>query len=32
LWILFFFILILTIVMTYTSKYWVYYEVNPEDK
>jgi multiple sugar transport system permease protein len=31
LWILFFFILVLTIVMTYTSKYWVYYEVNPED-
>lgn len=32
LWILFFFILVLTIVVTYTSKYWVYYEVNPEDQ
>ncbi len=31
LWILFFLILVLTIAMTYTSKYWVYYEVNPED-
>lgn len=32
LWILFCFILILTLVVTFTSKYWVYYEVNPEDR
>ncbi len=32
LWMLFAFILVLTILVTYTSKYWVYYEVSPEDK
>jgi ABC-type sugar transport system permease subunit len=32
LWILFVFILAVTLIFTSTSKYWVYYEVNPESK
>ena len=31
LWILFGFILILTLIISYTSKYWVFYEVDPEE-
>jgi multiple sugar transport system permease protein len=32
LWIMFIFILLITIVFTYTSKFWVYYEVSPDKK
>ncbi len=32
LWLLFCVILILTLIVTYTSKYWVYYEVNPQEE
>jgi multiple sugar transport system permease protein len=32
LWLLFLFILLLTFFVNFTTKYWVYYEVNPESQ